>query len=128
MPSTYNLGIAKPHLCIHLALRLLSFWQMINQVRDMKNIYRRRCCIFSGSCPHMKGTVLPNLVALLHSPSSRHGKNIVHSTLLRTFLTMRIVFLSPLSDLFLRLSKSISLQCVLLKHLNIFCCLLLISL
>lgn len=75
VPSTYNLGIAKPHLCIHVALRLLSLWQIINQVRDMKNIYTRRCCISFGSCPHIENTVLLSLVALLQcSPSRRHER------------------------------------------------------
>lgn len=71
VPSTYNLGIAKPHLWIHLALRLLSLWQIINQVRDTKNIYTRRCCISFGSCPHIESTVLLSLVALLQCSSSR---------------------------------------------------------
>lgn len=77
VPSTYNLGIAKPHLCIHLTLRLLSLWQIINQARDMKNIYTRRCCISFASCPHAESTVLFSLVALLQcSPSRRHGRTL----------------------------------------------------
>lgn len=125
VPSTYNSGIAKPHLCIHLALRLLSLWPIINQARDMKNIYMRRCCIFFGSCPHINCAVY----LAWHLFSSAHllvGKGEHCSPLSRsTFLIMRIAIVSPRNDLFLRRSKLPSLQSVFFKHLNSFCCSLL---